>query len=669
VKDAAGPKPSAPTDHGDWLIFADSGGIGAALAGLVNASGRRGVLVTRGESFEKLGPHHFCVNPESSPDLRRLFETIAPADRSVRRTIVHLWSLDANAPDETTVASLEHALTLGCASVLRLVRELARTAPDGSPRLCLVTRGAQAAGEVPTPIDVGQAPLWGLGRVIAQEQPLLWGGLLDLESGNAPLNDTARLLWDEISDPDGEDQIALRQGQRYVLRLVRKARAGKTETPVHWRANGSYLITGGLGALGLAMASWMVERGARHLILLGRTALPPRAHWNSLEAQSPHANQVAAIRELEALGASIHQAPLDVADENQLRAFLDNYRAEGWPPICGVIHAAGVLQDGLLEQLDTTALRSVFRPKVTGGWLLHRMLADMPLDFFVLFSSAGAILGQAGQGNYAAANAFLDALAHFRKAQARPALSINWGAWNGLGFAQSTGGKRLAAHLASMGIKTIAPTQALAVLDRLIPQNGAQVIAVPVDWTQYRKILPAGATSRLLSELILISEQTGSSSPAADQEAGQKRALILAANPADRLELLQAHLSGMVARVLGLPITQLDLRQPLSNLGLDSLMAVELKNRIAVDLGVNLPMVTFLSGPSVERATAQILNLLSADAPIAPMRRLAPALAQNDQPSNSSSATEYRLQDLDEYSDEEVNSLLTELLGEEEVGE
>ena len=137
-------------------------------------------------------------------------------------------------------------------------------------------------------------------------------------------------------------------------------------------------------------------------------------------------------------------------------------------------------------QLDAAALTTVLRPKVMGGWLLHRLLQDDPLDFFILFSSAGAILGQPGQGNYAAANAFLDALAHHRRAQGQPALSINWGAWAGKGFAASVGGKRLAARLALLGISSIAPERALEVLRRLLVQSATQVVAVPVDWKQYR---------------------------------------------------------------------------------------------------------------------------------------------------------------------------------------
>ena len=297
----------------------------------------------------------------------------------------------------------------------------------------------------------------------------------------------ARQIWQEISGSSGEDQLAFREGRRFVARLVRRGPSIPQPLRFRWRTDGTYLISGGLGDLGLLVARWMVEQGARRLILLGRTALPPRSDWSAAEPGSRLARQITAIRDLESLGACVHPASVDVADEAALSGFLDAFRTEGWPPIRGVVHAAGASQDGLLVQLDAAALTAVLRPKVTGGWLLHRLLRDDPLDFFVLFSSAGAILGQPGQGNYAAANAFLDALAHHRRAQGQPALSINWGAWAGKGFAASVGGKRLAARLALLGISSIAPERALEVLRRLLLQSATQVVAVPVEWKQYRE--------------------------------------------------------------------------------------------------------------------------------------------------------------------------------------
>ena len=659
-----GPVESAPATRGNWLIFADSIGVGDKLAALIKAQGDGIILATRGESYERADGGHFRINAERPEDMRQLLDAVLAPDQPICRAVVHLWSLDAGRPGETTITSLKTAQTLGCSSVLRLVQELARVEPDHLPRLWLITRGAQPAGEETLPLDTAQAPLWGLGRVIAQEHPMFWGGLMDLEPGPSVSEDAARQLWKEISAPDGEDQIAFRQGRRYTGRLMRKPRSATQPAPLSWRADCSYLITGGLGELGLSVARWMVEQGARRLILMGRTKLPPRARWNSAEAESRLARQITAIRELEALGASVHLAAVDVADEGQLSAYLDEFRAEGWPPIRGVVHAAGVLQDGLLVQLDAAALDSVLRPKMIGGWLLDRLLKDDPLDFFVLFSSAGSLLGQPGQGNYAAANAFLDAFAHHRRALGKPALSINWGAWSGLGFAETPGGKRLAARLALAGIRSIAPAQALEVMDRLLRQGSAQVAVVPVDWERYRQFYPAGTESPLLSELAR--EEAGNSRPAGHR--GEKRNSILAAEPAERLQLIRSYLTELVARVLGQSASKLDLQQPLSNLGLDSLMAVELKNRIAVDLGVNVPIVTFLSGPSVEQAASQLLHLLTSETS-AVSAALASANGHLQGQRGNSGIDENLLENLDQYSDEEVNSLLAELLAKEEAGE
>jgi acyl carrier protein len=348
-----------------------------------------------------------------------------------------------------------------------------------------------------------------------------------------------------------------------------------------------------------------------------------------------------------------------VADEGELRGFLDEFRAEGWPSIRGVVHAAGVLQDGLLTQLDAAGLTSVLRPKVLGGWLLHRLLQDDCLDFFVLFSSAGAMLGQPGQGNYAAANAFLDALAHYRQAQGLPALSINWGAWAGEGFAESVGGKRLAARLALLGISSIAPRQALEILERLLGQTAHHVVAVPVNWKRYREFYPAGSASPLLADLARESDEV----PEAAGHTSERRDAILAAEPMERRRLLQSYLSEQVARALGLSPSKLDLQQSLSELGLDSLMAVELKNRIAVDLKVNVPVVKFLQGLSVDQAVTQVLEQLAIEAVDLTLSPAPPVV-----PPGERQNAERLLAELDQLSDEQVSALLSDMLAEENAG-
>jgi acyl transferase domain-containing protein/acyl carrier protein len=642
---------------GSWLIFADSSGVGESLHKILEEHGEKSILVSRGNAYQRTDRSHVCIRPDQPEDIRRLFESAADSDQPVCRGIVHLWSLDASLPEDATAAAMESAQTFGCINALQVVQEMAGAQWSESPRLWLVTLGARAAGEDSLPVDVAQAPLWGLGRVIAQEHPTFWGGLIDLEPNSSPGDGAAHRLWEEISTPDGENQIAFRSGRRLVARLVRRRQAGVRATTLRWRTDASYLISGGLGDLGLMVARWMVAQGARRLILLGRSKLPPRSSWSSLDIDSHLARQIAAIRELEESGASVHLVSADVADEKQMRDFLDEFHAEGWPPIGGVVHAAGVLQDGLLLQLDAAAMSTVLRPKMVGGWLLHRLLRDAPLDFFVVFSSAGSLIGQPGQGNYAAANAFLDALAHHRRAQGLPALSINWGAWAKLGFAETEGGRSLTRRLALLGIRSMPPKRALEVMDRLLHEDATQVVALPVNWGKYHEFYPAGTEPALLSDLA--NEVAADTSQAVHP--AEKRSAILDAAPADRAQLLQSYVNEQVARVLGLSPSQLDIQQPLTNLGLDSLMAVELKNRIAADLGVNVPMVKFLQGFSVAQAATLLLDQLTSEADnpsaIRPMARTR----------ESSAADEDLLANIDGLSDEQVNSRLAEMLTKDAV--
>ncbi len=642
---------------GTWLIFGDSGGVGESLQQILEGHGEKGVLVSRGKAYERTDNSHVCIRADQPEDIRRLFESATESNRPACRGIIHLWSLDASLPETATAAAMESAQSLGCVNALQVVQAVAGVQWREPPRLWLVTRGAQAAGENSLPVDVAQAPLWGLGRVIAQEHPTFWGGLIDLEPNPSAGDSAAHQLWEEISSGDGENQLAFRGGQRLVARLARRRETSIRENPLRWRSDGSYLISGGLGDLGLKVARWMVEQGARRLILLGRTKLPPRSNWSSVETGSHLARQIAAIRELEGSGASVHLVSAEVADENQMRAFIDQFYAEGWPPIRGVVHAAGVLHDGLLLQLDAAAMNTVLRPKMVGGWMLHRLLRDAPLDFFIVFSSAGSLMGQPGQGNYAAANSFLDALAHHRKAQGLTALSINWGAWAELGFAETEGGKNLTKRLALLGIKSMPPKRALEVMDRLMREDATQVVALPVNWNKYHEFYEAGTEPPLLTDLA--NEEAAGPSQVA--HSGEKRSAILDAAPAERAQLIQSYVTEQVARVLGLSPSQLDIQQPLTNLGLDSLMAVELKNRISADLGVNVPMVKFLQGFSVAQAATQLLDQLTAEA--ASPSETGPFARARD----TTAVDKDLLTNIDKLSDEQVNSMLADMLTKDAV--
>ena len=204
------------------------------------------------------------------------------------------------------------------------------------------------------------------------------------------------------------------------------------------RSDATYLLTGGLGGVGLAMAGWLAEKGAKHLLLLGRTGLPPRDEWNRLDPATPAGRRAAALLSIESLGTSVEARAVDVADAAALQGCLDEWAASGRPSVRGVIHAAGVLQFQPLESQDVASLRACLAGKVHGAWHLHRLLGRQ-LDFFVLCSSTSALLNSPLLGGYGAANAFLDALAWHRRGAGLPALSVNWGTWGEVGMAVDSG--------------------------------------------------------------------------------------------------------------------------------------------------------------------------------------------------------------------------------------
>jgi acyl transferase domain-containing protein/NADPH:quinone reductase-like Zn-dependent oxidoreductase/acyl carrier protein len=360
------------------------------------------------------------------------------------------------------------------------------------------------------------------------------------------------------------------------------------------RADGAYLITGGLGALGLLAANWLVGRGARRLVLMGRKGASDAAQ--------------AAIERMRQAGAEIVIAKADVSQPEQLARVLAEIE-QTMAPLKGVIHAAGVLDDSVLRQLNPRRFRSVIEPKVVGAWNLHEQTLSADLDFFVLFSSAAALIGSPGQANYSAGNAFLDGLAHYRRGRGLPALSVNWGPWTEVGMAaRPDRGERLALR----GVEGIRPEQGIAAMELLLGLGSGQFAVMPFDCAQWERFYPSAATSSLYACL----SRQGTSSQQDDVDATEAYAIrnILVAPQNERESLMQAYLSQQIAKVLGIAggkAAKLNANQPLNQLGMDSLMALEIKNLIEKSLGVTAPISKLLGGSNLAELTRLALDQLS----------------------------------------------------------
>ncbi|MFJ4923687.1 amino acid adenylation domain-containing protein [Streptomyces sp. NPDC088725] len=599
-----------------WLVLADARGVGDAFAALVAERGGHCHLVRPGDGYRH-GRTESVVRPGSAEDLRRLLAELG-AETGRFDAAVHLWNLDLPRLDETDRDALGGHADLGTYSLIALAQEL----PAGLPgsRLHIVTRGTQAvrAGD---PVEPLGAPSWGIGRVLRyQELADHPGKLIDLDPFLAPAAASApgrtgtdsearraeaETLLRELTTDD-EHEIALRGGHRRTSRL-RRATGLSHPLPPRLRADGSYLVTGAFGALGRLLCRTLARRGARRLILVGRTALPERGTWSGLDPASPAGRHTRFVKELEALGVQPILAPLDITDEAALTAWLADYRRGGLPGVRGVFHLAGQVRDTLLPEMDRQVFDAVHDPKVVGAYLLHRHLRDEPLDHFVLFASVASLLTTAGQTNYAAGNAFLDALAHHRRTRGLPALSLDWGPW-ATGMIEELG---LIDHYRnSRGMSSLSPEAGMAVLERVLGQDRAQLlVATVVDWPLFLAWYPSAPP--LVSELAAAGD-----APAAEQNSLLD--VLRAVGEEEGRQLLTERFTALVATVLRVPADRVDPAAGLHLLGLDSLLAMELRARVHTELGIALPVVALLSSAPVaelvDRLYAGLTELLAEEA-------------------------------------------------------
>lgn len=434
---------------------------------------------------------------------------------------------------------------------------------------------------------------------------------------------------------------------RYMSQARHIGKVVVTHAPASWlgpaRAEGTYLITGGLGGLGLKVAAWLVERGARHLTLVGRRA-PSQAATMVLE-------------DLRAVGAEILILAADVAQTADVDRIMAAITATG-QPLRGVFHAAGALDDGVLIQQRWERFEAIFAPKLVGAWNLHLATRSASLDYFVLFSSASALLGNVGQANYAAANTFLDALAHRRRAEGLPALSINWGAWGEVGMAAALATEHQG-QMAGRGVELIDPEKGVLALEQALTGGAAQVAVLPVRWATLLEQFPEGQVPPLFAELARVTAIRPVRTTRVTDDGLAFRKALAAATLEQRQQLLVERLTIHVAQVMGINHKTTDPNQSLSDLGIDSLMAVELKNRIDGDLRGSLPVTALLAGPTIVELATQLADQHGGTTVNEQQQQAEDGASNGHTPADL-------LANLDQLSDSDVDALLTAMLKDKE---
>jgi len=461
--------------------------------------------------------------------------------------------------DERPHARLRSVPT-GFVQTLTLVQTLGEAAVP-APLWC-VTRGAVATGRDDR-LNVRQSLIWGLGRVVGLEHPDRWGGLVDL---NGAVDE--RLASVLAGD---EDQVAIRDSAVLVRRLVR---AQPARAAAAWQTSGTAVITGGTGALGAQVARWLPGLGAEHLLLLSRSGL-----------DAPGARELEA--ELLERGVAVTVAACDVGDRQALAQVISSVPPTR--PVRTVVHAAASLDDGTVDSLTPDQLDRVLRVKAEGAWHLHEVTSGMELDAFVLFSSLGGTVGLPGQGNYAPGNAFLDALAQYRRSAGLPATSVAWGAWAGGGMARGT----VAGVLRRHGLIEMAPQRALAALRQVLSMEEAAPVLAGIDWNRFYTAFTALRPSPMLQEIPDIARflDTTGETPLLRR--------LSAASGAVRERLLIDLVCSHVAAVLGYDsqaAVQPD--RAFQLIGFDSVTGVELRNRVSAATGLSLPTTTVFDFPT-----------------------------------------------------------------------
>lgn len=539
---------------GTWLIAGEHSALARELS---ETFGRRGATVIHVKGSEELE------------------QVLCPGSDRIRGVVMLVDQCgDSKAYDGRELIS---AMRRDGERVLAAVQALAKSGARSS--LWLVTRGTQAVDPHGS-IDSAGAMWWGLGRTIALEHPELWGGIVDLDSSGDVLSE-ADGLFKLLNGPANGESYAIRRSVVWTPQLTPKARERSSTLQVH--PDATYLITGGAGALGRLVAERLILRGARSIVLTGRRAVPADLkNW---------------ITEMQSGGdARIVYLPADVSRLTEVEALLQSIR-KNHPPLRGIVHAAGILDDGVLLHQEWRRFVGVLAPKAAGAWNLHLATADDNLDFFVLFSSAASLLGSPGQANYAAANAFLDGLACHRRSAGLPAVSIAWGPWAGAGMAST-------ANWHTDVAETLPEDIALACFESLAAGPVPHVGVIQIHWDRWAAMLRVPTHAMGIANHCKPALAGLVRRPTSVFSADSLRQLP----DVERLAALTDALRKELAAILETTVDNVHPDESISRLGMDSLTSIELKYRLESGLGVCLLPTDLLRGSTLAELAALVLE-------------------------------------------------------------
>lgn len=630
----------AKKEEGSWIILQDQKGIGAQFRTMLEQRGEKCVSIALGDQVsEDMTKDSLFIRASVEEDMSSAIEAIAK--KGTIKGLVQFFNLDfvnnAEIDREQICSVSEKSVYTTIHAIKALVQQEVK-----KTKMYFVTSGAQILDSKEEG-QILQRPVWGLARLIRnQENNGYWGGVVDLQPGKEKESLEQFLL--DVLEGDSEDQLAYRDGKRYVGRLQNIETLTKP-FPVRLSSEGFYMVTGAFGEIGKLATKWLVEKGAKKVLLVGRSTVPAREQWNDSNLDERTVERIEFVKDIEREGVTVLTASLDMSNEDAINEYF-HANVEIKQQIKGIISAAGIVKDMLMTEMPKEVFDSVYNTKTIGNWTLHKQFEHQDLEFFVMFSSVTTMLAATGQVNYISANAFLDALADYRRKKGQTALSIAWGPWD-IGMIRQL---NLQETYIRKGMIPITAIKGISTLERIIKQNISYALVLEADWVKVTDSIPRnpipyldhlkGETGEKESEnlsdeelLELFYEQYKNA------EEGEAKQKVVA----DKVIQL-------VSKVLHMAADKIEIESSLSELGIDSMMTTELKNRIELNTGAVIKVVDLLNNESIEQLAGLVEQQVKALLEMDSVEDLAEELSEEE--------LELMLQEIASMSEEEIQNEL-----------
>lgn len=580
-------------DNEKFILFADDLRVSSVMEKILSKYDINAVNVFDGEGYSENEDETYRISYESKSDFKNVLQSIKSKYNSSNYTLLYFARTDPDF-EGLTAEGLMQEQKRNCGGLLNLVQTITELQISHKVKIWVITDNVHNLDGAAT-ISASQGTLWGFARSLRLEHSQLWGGIIDIDK--VILQENGDVLIQEIKL--GEDkQVVLRQTKRHVPMLVKNSDYNKNRNKdvqkiVTVHEDASYVITGGTGALGLIYAECLIQKGAKHLVLTSRRGASEKAQKT--------------IQLWKDKGVDVLVSKADISCERDVENLFSEIR-EKMPPIKGVIHAAGRIEDKMIQDQSWESFSRVLSAKVIGVYNLHNVLKNDTLDFFIMLSSIASIIGNVGQSNYSAANYFLNAFAHYRQTKNLPACAVCWGPWTGSGMAAND--DEIIRRMADQGIFGIQPENGMKIIDKLFEESYSEVLAADVNWNLFSNAQELKEVKDFLSKVVTMKDKKSDEIGKTKKESNVVP-ILMEMKPEERKDFLSAHLQKVAGKIMGFQDNQLpSLDTSLMEQGADSLMIFSMRNEVNKMTGKQIDVSLFFNYPSLRKISNYMLSEL-----------------------------------------------------------